>query len=80
MTRLSTMNPNEAQLALLDELTEILVDLTDDGEDTSPEDMAVLREAMSDAVDIIVEALQLKVVAVNGTVLTVEIDLGEISD
>lgn len=74
------MNPNEAQLALLDELTEILVDLTDDGEDTSPEDMAVLREAMSDAVDIIVEALQLKVVAVNGTVLTVEIDLGEISD
>lgn len=80
MTRLSTMNPNEAQLALLDELTEILVDLTDDGEDTSPEDMAVLREAMSDAVDIIVEALQLKVVAVNGTVLTVEIDLGEIPD
>lgn len=74
------MNPNEAQLALLDELTEILVDLTDDGEDTSPEDMAVLREAMSDAVDIIVEALQLKVVAVNGTVLTVEIDLGEIPD
>lgn len=74
------MNPNEAQLALLDELTEILVDLTDDGEDTSPEDMAVLREAMSDAVDIIVEALQLKVVAVNGTVLTVEVDLGEISD
>lgn len=74
------MNPNEAQLALLDELTEILIDLTDDGEDTSPEDMAVLREAMSDAVDIIVEALQLKVVAVNGTVLTVEVDLGEISD
>lgn len=70
------MNLNEARLALLEELTEILVDLTDeDDEETSPEDLAVLREAMSDAVDIIAEALQLEVVAVDGEVLTLTVDL-----
>lgn len=74
------MNLNEARLALLEELTEILVDLTDEGEDSSPEDLAVLRDAMSDAVDIIAEALQLEVVAVDGEVLTLRVDLGEVPD
>jgi hypothetical protein len=72
------MNLNEARLALLDELTEILVDLTDEGGETSPEDLPVLREAMADAVDIIAEALQLEVVAVDGDVLTLTVDLGEV--
>lgn len=74
------MNLNEARLALLEELTEILVDLTDEGEDSSPEDLAVLRDAMSDAVDIIAEALQLEVVAVDGEVLTLRVDLGEVPE
>lgn len=69
------MNLNEARLALLEELTEILVDLTDEDGEDSPEDLAVLREAMSDAVDIIAEALQLEVVSVDGDVLTLTVDL-----
>jgi hypothetical protein len=73
------MNLNEARLAFLEELTEILVDLTDEGEESSPEDLAVLREAMADAVDIIAEALQLEVVSVDGDVLTLTADLGEVA-
>jgi hypothetical protein len=73
------MNLNEARLMLLEELADILVDLTLEDDNTPPEEEAELRDAMLDAADIIAEGLQLKVVDVDDLKMTLTIDLGPMS-
>ena len=72
------MNLNEARLMLLEELADILVDITLEDDSTSPEEEAQLREAMMDAADIIAEGLQLEVVNVDDLKFTVTVDLAPI--
>lgn len=74
------MNVNEARLALAEEITNILMDLTDESETGSPAEIAELRDAMGDATDIIMEALQVEVLSVDGDVLTVSMNLGELPE
>ena len=74
------MNLNEARLALAEEITNILIDLTDESETASPAELADLRDAMGDATDIILEALQVEVLTVDGDKLTVSMDLGELPE
>ena len=73
------MNLNEARLMLLEELADILVDITLEDDSTSPEEEAQLREAMMDAADIIAEGLQLEVVSVDDLKFTITVDLAPIS-
>ena len=73
------MNLNEARLMLLEELADILVDITLEDDSTSPEEEAELREAMMDAADIIAEGLQLEVVSVDDLKFTITVDLAPIS-
>ena len=70
------MNLNEARLALHEELAEVLTDLTDEDGTATPEELAEVRDAMGDAVDIIFEALDLEVISVTDGKVTVTIDLG----
>ena len=74
------MNTNEARLMLLEELADILVDLTLEDDTTSVEEEAELREAMMDAADIIAEALQLEVIDVDELTFTVKVSLAPTAD
>jgi hypothetical protein len=69
------MNLNEARLMLIEELADILVDLTLEDDTPSPEEEAELRDAMMDAADIIAEGLQLEVVDVDDLTLTLKVNL-----
>jgi hypothetical protein len=73
------MNPNEARLMLIEELADILVDLTIEDDTPSEAEEAELREAMMDAADIIAEGLQLEVVSVDDLKFTITVDLAPIS-
>lgn len=73
------MNLNEARLMLLEELADILVDLTIEDDSPSPEEEAELRDVMMDAADIIAEGLQLKVVDVDELKMTLTVDLAPLS-
>ncbi len=72
------MNTNEARLMLLEELAEILVDLTIEDDDPSEAEEAELREAMLTAADVIAEGLQLEVVSVDDLTFTVTVNLAPI--
>ncbi len=74
------MNTNEARLMLLEELADILVDLTLEDDTTSVEEEAEVREAMMDAADIIAEALQLEVIDVDELTFTVKVSLAPTAD
>ena len=69
------MNTNEARLMLLEELADILVDLTIEDDDTSEEEEAAMREAMLDAADLIAEGLQLEVIDVDDLKFTITVSL-----
>jgi hypothetical protein len=69
------MNTNEARLMLLEELADILVDLTLEDDDTSEEEEAAMREAMLDAADLIAEGLQLEVIDVDDLKFTITVSL-----
>jgi hypothetical protein len=69
------MNLNEARLMLLEELADILVDLTLEDDSTSAEEEAELRETMMDAADIIAEGLQLEVIDVDELTFTLKVNL-----
>lgn len=73
------MNLNEARLMLIEELADILVDLTLEDDAPSEEEEAELREAMMDAADIIAEGLQLEVVNVDDLKFTITVDLAPTS-
>ena len=73
------MNPNEARLMLIEELADILVDLTIEDDTPSEAEEAELREVMMDAADIIAEGLQLEVVSVDDLKFTITVDLAPIS-
>jgi hypothetical protein len=60
---------------LIEELADILVDLTLEDDTPSPEEEAELRDAMMDAADIIAEGLQLEVVDVDDLTLTLKVNL-----
>ena len=64
---------------LLEELADILVDLTIEDDTPSEAEEAELREAMMDAADIIAEGLQLEVVSVDDLKFTITVDLAPIS-
>jgi len=68
------MTPNEARMLIVEELANILYDLTDE-EDGTPEERETLRVAMGDAADILAEALDLEVVSVTDGVATVTLTL-----
>lgn len=55
------MNVSEARVAILDLVADVLVELGDDGEIDSGE----LREAMEDAAEMVLDALDLEVTSVN---------------
>lgn len=74
------MNTNEARLMLLEELADILVDLTLEDDTTSVEEEAEVREAMMDAADIIAEALQLEVIDVDELTFTIKVSLAPTAD
>jgi hypothetical protein len=65
-------------MLLLEELADLLVDLTIEDEDPSPEEEAELREAMLSAADIIAEGLRLEVVSVDDLKMTITVDLAPI--
>jgi hypothetical protein len=69
------MNTNEARLAIVEEIAAILLDLTDDPDNTSPEEREALSVAMLDAADIVAEALDLEVVEVVEGVATVTLNI-----
>jgi hypothetical protein len=60
------MTPEEARLAILEEIAAILVDLSVGAdEDLSEEEEAEIAESMMDAADVILEVFDLKVIEVN---------------
>ena len=69
------MNINEARLMLLEELADILVDLTLEDDAPSEEEEAAVREAMLDAADLIAEGLQLEVIDVDELTFTIKVNL-----
>lgn len=72
---MSSMNINEARLMLLEELADILVDLTLEDDAPSEEEEAAVREAMLDAADLIAEGLQLEVIDVDELTFTIKVNL-----
>lgn len=68
------MNINEARVVIVEEIAEILYDLTED-EDATAEVKQELRDAMADAADIIAEALDLEVVEMADGIATVRLNL-----
>lgn len=68
------MNTNEARVVIVEEIAEILFDLSED-EDQTASDKMVLKEAMLDAADIIAEALDLQVLDFADGFATVRLNL-----
>ena len=68
------MNINETRIAIVEEIAEILYDLTEDEEATA-ETKQELRDAMADAADIIAEALDLEVVEIADGIATVRLNI-----
>ena len=68
------MNTNEARLAIIETIADVLFELSDD-EDLPAVDREDLRDAMADAADLICEALDLDVVDVADGVLSVQVVL-----
>lgn len=66
------MNTNEARLGIIDTITDVLLDLSDD-EELTDDERDNLREAMADAADLICEALDLEVRSVGADGITVRV-------
>lgn len=64
------MNAHEARLYIVSVMTEILFDLSD-GDDLSDAERKEIRESLADAADLIVEALDINVVSVDGRTINV---------
>jgi len=68
----SSMNESEARLHIVTLISDILFELSD-GDDLSSADRTDLRESMADTADVIAEALDHKVIAVDGDVAQVTV-------
>jgi hypothetical protein len=66
------MNESEARLHIVTLISDILFELSD-GDDLSSADRTDLRESMADTADVIAEALDHKVIAVDGDVAQVTV-------
>jgi hypothetical protein len=66
------MNESEARLHIVTLISDILFELSD-GDDLSSADRTDLRESRADTADVIAEALDLKVIAVDGEVAQVTV-------
>ena len=69
---MSSMNESEARLHIVTLISDILFELSD-GDDLSSADRTDLRESMADTADVIAEALDHKVIAVDGDVAQVTV-------
>jgi hypothetical protein len=68
------MNPNEARVAIIEEIANMLVDLSVEG--GAEDDVPTLTEAMLDAADLIADYIGLDVIdVVEPNVFTVRVDL-----
>lgn len=74
------MNINEARLMLLEEMADLLVDLTIEDDSLTPEEETEMRDAMLSAADIIAEGLRLEVVSVDDLKITITVDLAPVED
>lgn len=62
------MNEHEARLAISTRIADVLFDLAQDGMEPD-DDVDEMRDALSDAADLIMEALGLEIVSVEGSVV-----------
>ena len=66
--------PAEARLSIHDTITEILVALAVD-DDTTDEEIAGFEEDMGEVASVMLDAIGLKVLSVDGTKLTCELEI-----
>jgi len=72
---MANINEHEARIIIGDMIMDILADLAVDGEEVTEEELLQIEESMGDVADVILEVLSLKIVAVDGTTVTAEIDI-----
>jgi|688.fasta_scaffold682983_2 hypothetical protein len=70
------MNTNEARLAVVGIIADVLFELSDD-DDLSDDDRGDLRDSLADAADLILEALEFDVIAVNDFEVSARITLDD---
>jgi hypothetical protein len=75
MMSIMEKTPNEAQIQLSQDLRDILIDLAIDDDDVSEAEAEEIEESMDEIVGTIFQAFELKVLSVEGTKLTCEVNL-----
>lgn len=64
------MNEHEARMAIASRISEVLLDLAQDGLEES-DDIEEMRDAMDDAAELVMEALGIEVVSISGPQVSV---------
>ena len=70
-----SINEHEARIIIGNMIMDILADLAVDGEDVTEEELLQIEESMGDVADVILEVLSLKILTVDGTTVTAEMDI-----
>lgn len=66
------MNEHEARLGIVTRIAEVLLDLAQDGLEEG-DDLDEMRDAMSDAAELVMEALGVEVVSVEGSTALIRV-------
>lgn len=69
------LTPDEAQLAIVETLTDLLIELGSDDPDATEFELQALEESMGDVADLVVETFGLKVLSVEGSVALVQMTI-----
>ena len=75
MSNMPSINEHEARIIIGNMIMDILADLAVDGEDVTEEELLQIEESMGDVADVILEVLSLKILTVDGTTVTAEMDI-----